>query len=25
MMSIEPLDDCLVVQLMFMDPEQFMA
>jgi len=25
MMSIEPLDDCLVVQLMFMNPEQFMA
>jgi len=25
MMSIEPLDDCIVVQLMFMEPGQFMA
>jgi hypothetical protein len=23
MMSVEPLDDCLVVRLMFMDPDQF--
>ncbi len=25
MMSVEPFDDCLVVRLMFMNPEQFQA
>ena len=25
MMSVEPMDDCLVVRLMFMNPEQFQA
>jgi hypothetical protein len=24
-MSVEPMDDCLVVRLMFMEPDQFNA